>query len=166
MATWHHFVYAYRNLLSGLEVNMWDKRRTAPLVYGDLATFVNDTEDGLVKDRIQRIASFFGGMPFTQSSLEVRNRIIKEDFERTPPEIVELLNDFRAYWRDEIRSEFEHYVFSYTRLPYGSGTNNRYHFHSQSISNGMLYVGYSLGSDSCYYQRKIFIYDVSVLTCT
>ena len=124
------------------------------------------TEDGKVKDRQQRISSFFGGMPFSQSSLEVRKRIIKDDFARTPREIVQLLNDFCAYWRDKIRSEFEHYGFSYAPLPYGSGTNNRYHYHSKSISDGMLYVGYSLGLDSCYDQRKIFIYDVSVLKCT
>ena len=105
-------------------------------------------------------------MPFSQSSLEVRKRIIKDDFARTPREIVQLLNDFCAYWRDKIRSEFEHYGFSYAPLPYGSGTNNRYHYHSKSISDGMLYVGYSLGLDSCYDQRKIFIYDVSVLKCT
>jgi len=124
------------------------------------------TEDELIKNRIQRIASYFGGMPFSQSSLEGRNKIVKEDFDRTPRKIVELLNEFRVYWSDEIRSYFERYGFSYVPLPYGSGTNNRYHFHSQSISEGMLYVGYSLGSDSCYDQRKIFINDVSISICT
>jgi len=104
-------------------------------------------------------------MTFSQSSLEGRNKIVTEDFDRTPREIVELLNEFRVYWSDEIRAEFEHYGFSYAPLPSESGTNNRYHFHSQSISEGMLYVGYSLGSDSCYDQRKIFIHDVSVSTC-
>ena len=52
---------------------------------------------GLVKDRIQRIASYFGGMPSSQSSLEGRNKVVKEDFDRTPREIIELLNEFRVY---------------------------------------------------------------------
>ena len=68
-------------------------------------------------------------MHFSQSSLEGRNKIVKEDFDRTLREIIELLNEFHVYWSDEIRSEFEHCGFSYAPLPYESGTNNRYHVH-------------------------------------
>ena len=73
-----------------------------------------------------------GGMPLSQSSLEAANRL---SLKRRPRQVVDLMNKFIEFSKEFTRNEFEHYGISFSPLPYGSGTSNRYRssVHSASI---------------------------------
>ena len=135
--------------------------------FSDVCDFSNDqyTESGLMRDRVAKISCFYGGMPFSQSSLEAANRLTKDEFERRPRQVVDLMNKFIEYSEEFTRNEFEHYGISFSPLPYGSGSSNRYrsNVHSASISDGMLFVGCGTREDCEYDQRQVFIFDVSCI---
>ena len=90
----------------------------------DLSLEQFDEESGEMVDRVQRISSFVSDVPTTQSSIEAFNGLTKQSMERKPNEVVELMSFFSTFIVESVMKDYQKYGFSYSSLPYGTGTGN------------------------------------------
>ena len=130
----------------------------------DLSLEQFDEESGEIVDRIQRISSFVSGVPATQSSIESFNGLTKQSMERKPKEVVELMSFFSTFIVESVMIDYQKYGFSYSSLPYGTGTGNNRNKstkHRESILLGMTFLGFSTYRDFIFDQRLIYSTDIS-----
>ena len=95
---------------------------------------------GSIQHTRQRISNFVSGIPTSQSSIESVNARTKQELNRKPREVVQLMEFFANFLSDIAKNEYNFYGFSYAALPYGSGTGSSRastKAHSSSIEDGM-----------------------------
>jgi len=81
------------------------------------------------------------GIPGSQSSIEGINGSLKDEFDFTKQNTVDLLDNFRVNFRNRSMREYEDWGFSFTPLPYGNGGRCKSDKFTPLWIDGLEYLG-------------------------
>ena len=116
-------------------------------------------EGGDASDKKKKVSNFFPNIPCSQSSIEATNKITKEEIERKPIEMTDLMEKFCSIWSENTIDEYKFYGFSFIScpFPYGGGSGNarlRSRDHSNAIWEGMSYLGRNEETNELEYDQR------------